>query len=69
MCCYLFTFVCYARALRTLCNLLEASSIKQMMRSGTTQPNLLPTDSLVVGCLTAEISKMRIKQVMTTHLG
>lgn len=61
LCCYLLTFVCYARALCTLCNLLETFSIKQKMRSGTTPPDLLPTDSLVVGCLTAEISKMRIK--------
>lgn len=53
----------------TLCNLLEISSIKQVMSSSTAQPGLQHAFSLVVGCLTAKISKIRNKQIVSTHLG
>lgn len=42
-------------------SLLETSVIKQVMRSSSAQRDLLHADTLVVGCLTAAVSKMRVK--------
>lgn len=41
----------------------------EVMRSSAAQRDLLHADTLVVGFLTAAISKMRVKQIMTAHLG
>lgn len=65
--CYLVTFA--MSGLSVLPSISIGYFRDEVMRSSAAQHDLLHADTLVVGCLTAAISKMRVKQIMTTHLG